>query len=109
MTVLAAKTHTRVHPRVEAGFMVKLFSQGKAIIAKATDLSMTGLKLVGDFNPASDRLSVCIVMPQGQDVLTEATVRRKSSDGLALEFDELDWDDLFALARFLHPRLPEDA
>jgi hypothetical protein len=32
-------------------------------------------------------------------------VRRRAEDELALEFDPLDWDDLFALARFVHPRL----
>jgi hypothetical protein len=33
-------------------------------------------------------------------------VVRRDSTGVALEFEGLDWDDLFALARFLHPRLP---
>ena len=38
---------TRFHPRVDAGFMVKLFTGGRSVVAKATDLSMAGLKLIG--------------------------------------------------------------
>ncbi|MFZ5441471.1 MAG: PilZ domain-containing protein [Myxococcota bacterium] len=97
---------TRFHPRVEAGFMVKLFTGGRAVLAKATDLSMAGLKLVGDFASADERLTLCIPLPGDREVVTQATVRRRGEEELALEFDQLDWDDMFALARFLHPRLP---
>jgi hypothetical protein len=97
---------TRFHPRVDAGFMVKLFTRGRALVAKASDLSMAGLKLAGDFAAAEERVTLAIPLPEGREVVTEATVRRRSADELALEFDQLDWDDLFALARFLHPRLP---
>jgi hypothetical protein len=97
---------TRFHPRVDAGFMVKLFTGGRAVIAKATDLSMAGLKLVGDFGVEDDRMTLCIPIPGDREVVTQATVRRRGEEGLALEFDQLDWDDMFALARFLHPRLP---
>lgn len=97
---------TRFHPRVDAGFMVKIFTGGRAVIAKATDLSMAGLKLIGDFGAADDRMTLCIPIPGDCEVTTQATVRRRSEEGMALEFDQLDWDDMLALARFLHPRLP---
>lgn len=97
---------TRFHPRVDAGFMVKIFTGGRAVIAKACDLSMAGLKLVGDFSTPEERMTICIPIPGDRDVVTQATVRRRGEDDMALEFDQLDWDDMFALARFLHPRLP---
>jgi len=49
---------------------------------------------------------LCIPIPGDREVVTQATVRRRGEEALALEFDQLDWDDMFALARFLHPRLP---
>ncbi len=97
---------TRFHPRVEAGFMVKLFTGGRSVVAKATDLSMAGLRLVGDFGAADDRMTLAIPIPGDREIVTQATVKRRGEEGLALEFDQLDWDDMFALARFLHPRLP---
>ena len=97
---------TRFHPRVDAGFMVKVFTGGRAVIAKACDLSMAGLKLVGSFTVPDERMTICIPIPGDRDVVTQATVRRRGEDDMALEFDQLDWDDMFALARFLHPRLP---
>jgi hypothetical protein len=97
---------TRFHPRVDAGFMVKLFTRGRAVIAKASDLSMAGLCLLGDFAGSEDRVTLSIPLPDDREVVTKATVKRRSSDELALEFDQLDWEDMFALARFLHPRLP---
>ncbi|MFO0594286.1 MAG: PilZ domain-containing protein [Myxococcaceae bacterium] len=97
---------TRFHPRVDAGFMVKLFTGGRSVLAKATDLSMAGLKLVGDFAAADDRMTLCIPIPGDREVVTQATVRRRNEEGLAVEFDQLDWDDMFAIARYLHPRLP---
>ena len=97
---------TRAHPRVEAGFMVKLFTDGRAMLAKASDLSMAGLNLIGDFPRAEERVTLAIPIPGDREVVTQATVRRRTPEELGLEFDQLDWDDLFALARFLHPRLP---
>ena len=92
---------TRFHPRVDAGFMVKLFTGGRSVVAKATDLSMAGLKLIGDFGSADDRMTLSIPIPGDREVVTGATVRRRGEEELALEFDQLDWDDMFALARFL--------
>ena len=97
---------TRFHPRVDAGFMVKLATGGRSLLAKATDLSMAGLRLVGDFAATDDRMTLCIPLPGDREIVTQATVRRRNEEGLSVEFDQLDWDDMFALARFLHPRLP---
>lgn len=96
----------RFHPRVDAGFMVKLFTRGRAVVAKASDLSMAGLKLLGDFAGTERHVTLAIPLPDDREVVTTARVARRTEDGLALEFDGLDWEDLFALARFLHPRLP---
>jgi hypothetical protein len=97
---------TRFHPRVDAGFMVTLFTRGRAVVAKASNLSMAGLKLLGDFRGAEQRVTVAIPLPDDHEVVTQATVRRRAEDEVGLEFDQLDWDDMLALARFLHPRLP---
>ncbi len=97
---------TRHHPRVEAGFMVKLFTCGKAVLARADNLSMQGLSVSGDFAQSEDRVTLAIPLPDDREVVTQATVRRRDGESMAVEFDQLDWDDVFALARFLHPRLP---
>ena len=102
----AAYTVERFHPRVAANFMVKLSVNGKAILAKAKDLSMAGLLLLGDPGIPRDWVTVSIPLPGDREVVAPCMVRRKGSEGVALEFEKLDWDDLFALARFLHPRLP---
>lgn len=95
----------RFHPRVGADFMVKLWVGGRALIAKAKDLSMAGLCLVGA--PAvNDEVQVALPLPDDREVITRAKVRRRKEGEIALEFDQLDWDDMFALARYLHPRLP---
>ncbi|MFZ5467844.1 MAG: PilZ domain-containing protein [Myxococcota bacterium] len=96
----------RFHPRVPANLMVKLLVDGRALLAKARDLSMAGLCLVSDPGLPRDRLAVAIPLPGDREVVTACTVRRRGSDEVGLEFDQLDWEDLFALARFLHPRLP---
>jgi len=97
---------TRFHPRVDAGIMVKLFTNGRAVLAKAVDLSMAGVLVLGDFTRAEERVTVAVPLPGDREVVTGATVKRRSDADIALEFDQLDWDDMFALARFLNPRLP---
>lgn len=97
---------TRGHPRVDANFMVKLFTRGRAVLAKADNLSMQGLRVLGDFFAAEERVTLAIPLPDDREVVTKATVRRRGEEAIAVEFDQLDWDDMFALARFLHPRLP---
>lgn len=97
---------TRSHPRVDARFMIKLFTQGKAVLAKADNLSMEGLRVLGDFLASDERVTLSIPLPDDREVVTKATVRRRDEEAIAVEFDQLDWDDMFALARFVHPRLP---
>ncbi len=96
----------RFHPRVEANIMVKVLLNGRAILVKARDLSMAGLRLVGGPELSSSQVTVSLPLPGDREVVTSCWVRRRTNDGWALEFDHLDWEDLFALARFLHPRLP---
>lgn len=96
----------RFHPRVEANFMVKLLLNGRAVLAKARDLSMAGLLLVEDPGIPRNRLTLAIPLPGDREVVTGCRVVRRTGHGVALEFDQLDWEDMFALARFLHPRLP---
>lgn len=103
--VLEVTSRERFHPRVEAGFMVKLLIDGRAVIAKARDLSMAGLFVLSDLG-AREKVSVAIPLPGDREVVTTCFVKRAADEGAALEFEQLDWDDLFALARFLHPRLP---
>jgi PilZ domain len=95
----------RFHPRVDAGFLVKLSTNGRSIVAKAADLSMAGLKLLGEFGSIGDRLAISVPLPGDREVRTVGTIRRTTEEGVAVEFDQLDWDDMFALARFVHPRL----
>jgi hypothetical protein len=76
----------RQHPRVAANLPVEVKAPGMIRQAVAEDISLAGLRVLG------------LRAPIGQSLI-DAT-------GVALEFDGLDWDDLFALARFLHPRLP---
>ena len=96
----------RFHPRVEAGFMVKLLIDGKALLAKARDLSMAGLFVKGDVLERRDKVTVAVPLPGDREIVASCWVRRVTDEGAALEFEGVDWDDLFALARFLHPRLP---
>lgn len=97
----------RFHPRVDANFMIKLKVNGKSVLAKARDLSMAGVCVLGEFlGTAPERIQVAIPLPDDREIVTGARVRRVEAEELAVEFDQLDWDDMFALARFLHPRLP---
>lgn len=95
---------SRYHPRVRAGFMVRLDVRGRQLVSKAADLSMDGLLLRGDFGALGERLGVRIPLPD-REISIAATVVRRDDAGAALKFDELDWDDLLAMARFVHPRL----
>jgi hypothetical protein len=95
----------RFHPRVEANLTVKVLTHGRAIPAKAKDLSMAGLYLIGDYR-GQERITVAIPLPHDKEVVSVCRVKRRHEDGVGLEFEGLDWEDLFALARFMHPRLP---
>ncbi len=104
--VATSRAPQRFHPRVRANFMAKLMLNGRAIIAKARDVSMAGLYLIGDAGTIGQTLTICIPLPKDREVVTSCRVKRCQADGVGVEFAALDWDDLFALARYLHPRLP---
>jgi hypothetical protein len=106
MQTATHEARERFHPRVDAGFMVKVLVDGRALVHKARDLSMAGLFVVGPLRDPRQRLTLSIPLPGDREVVTTCQVRRVQDDGVAVEFDHVDWDDLFALARFLHPRLP---
>jgi hypothetical protein len=96
----------RLHPRVHAGFMVKLQVDGRSLVCKAKDLSMAGLLVATEPVPVRSQITVSMPLPGDREVVTPCRVRRANDQGVALEFEQLDWDDMFALARYLHPRLP---
>jgi hypothetical protein len=96
----------RTHPRVPAGFGVEVRTQAGGFMAQARDLSMAGLLLVGYSAHAGEVLDMAVSLPGDQVRAFRGRVTRIHADGVAVEFERLDWDDLFALARFLHPRLP---
>jgi len=100
------ETGSRFHPRVQASLWVKVARNGQTSLAKATDLSMAGLFLVGLNAKDQERLVISVPLPGDGEVTTYCRVKRRHRDGAAVEFEDLDWDDLLALARFLHPRLP---
>lgn len=100
-----AYSPSRYHPRVRAGFMVTVGLKGRQVLTKAADLSMDGLLLKGALGDLGERLSVRIPLPADREITTEATIVRRDDEWAALKLDDLDWDDLLALARFVHPRL----
>jgi PilZ domain len=101
-----AATTERFHPRVEANFMVQVHVNGRSVVAKARDLSMAGLFLLAHPGDAEQRLTLTLPLPGGEDIVTRCHIRRREAQGVALEFDMLDWDEMIALARYLSPRLP---
>ena len=96
----------RYHPRVEANLMVKVLLPGRAVIAKARDLSMAGLFLHAQPAETLRELTLALPLPGDKEIVTTCSILRRENHGVALEFGTLDWDDFIALARFLHPRLP---
>ncbi|HXX32687.1 MAG TPA: PilZ domain-containing protein [Myxococcaceae bacterium] len=96
----------RTHPRVPAGFPVEVRAPDGAWMAQARDLSMVGLLLVGFAAEPGELLELSIALPGDYLRLFRGRVMRVHPEGVAVEFERLDWEDLFALARFLHPRLP---
>ncbi len=105
-TMTGTAVSTRYHPRVGAHLMVKLKLNGRAVSARSTDLSMAGLCLQGEFPELADLVTLAIPLPDDKQLVTEAKVKWREAGRVALEFAELDWEDMFALARFLHPLLP---
>ncbi len=99
----------RRHPRVPAGFLVKLHTAGRVLVQKARDLSMTGVLLEGAHHQVGEQLVLEIPLPDEQRMIAvTGEVRRGDTrtDTTAVYFLDLDWDDMFALARFVGPRLP---
>jgi hypothetical protein len=98
-------TRERYHPRIEANFDVKVLLNGKVIPARARDLSMNGMFLRAF--PLGDLERFPVILPlEGREIRVTAVVRRQHLDGVAVEFANVDWDDMIALAGYLHPRLP---
>jgi len=95
----------RFHPRVEAALTVRVDVNGRAFLAKTRDLSMDGVFLIGKAPVNVRRLVITLPLPGGREIVTGADVKRYGTDGLAVQFDQLDWDDLIALARYLAPRI----
>lgn len=96
----------RTHPRVPAGFAVEVSTKEGAFVAQAQDLSMAGLLLVGFSAQPGEVLALSVCLPGDHVRAFRGRVTRVHAEGVAVEFERLDWEDLFALARFLHPRLP---
>lgn len=86
--------------------MVKVTSGGKTVITKARDLSMSGLSLYDVEAVDEGAATLSIPLPRDREVVSDCRVVRRGLDGVAVEFGDLQWEDLFALARYLHPRLP---
>lgn len=98
-------TRERFHPRIEANFDVKVLLNGKVIPARARDLSMNGMFLRAF--PLGDLERFPVIIPlEGREIRVTAVVRRQHLEGVAVEFANVDWDDMIALAGYLHPRLP---
>ena len=53
------------------------------------------------------RMDEVIEREEDREIVTTCVVHRQHMDAVALEFESLDWDDMIALARYLHPRLPD--
>jgi PilZ domain len=96
----------RQHPRVTANLAVQVRGPGMVRQAVAEDLSLAGLRVLGLRAPIGQALTVLLPLPDDRVLTLRGSVVRQDSTGVALEYDGLDWDDLFALARYLHPRLP---
>ncbi|MGC4117020.1 MAG: PilZ domain-containing protein [Myxococcales bacterium] len=96
----------RQHPRVQAGFLVKMHVGAREVLARARDLSMAGMFLDGPLSRLPSEIDVRIPLPgQDREVQTTCRVERTDSDGVALSFSKIDWGDLLLMARYLSPRL----
>lgn len=96
----------RYHPRVEANCMVHVHLGERRVAVKALDLSMAGVFLHCQPADSMRRLTLTLPLPELGEITTPCTIVRREAHGVAVEFDELDWDHLLLLARYLHPRLP---
>lgn len=96
----------RQHPRVRAGFLVKMQLGSREVLARARDLSMVGLYLDGPLSRLPSEIDLRIPLPgQDRDVVTRCRVERADLEGVAVSFQRIDWNDLIRVARYLSPRL----
>jgi hypothetical protein len=105
-TYAGEKVANRYHPRVFSGLKVKLKTQRGVLMTQSIDLSMAGVCVEGEVAAMAERLTIAVQLPNDRLIVTGARVRSFKDGNTGIEFDQLDWEDLFALARFLHPRLP---
>ncbi|WP_257460739.1 PilZ domain-containing protein [Archangium lipolyticum] len=101
-----ARPPERYHPRVEANWMVKVHLGERIVLVKARDLSMAGLFLHGHPPDTTRQLTLTLPLPGIGDIPATCTIVRREAQGVALEFEDMDWDYFLLLARYLHPRLP---
>jgi len=102
----STRAQARYHPRVDANWMVQVHLGERRVLVKALDLSMAGLFLHGHPGDNVRKLTLTLPLPGVGDITTTCAIVRREAHGVAVEFDELDWDHLLLLARYLHPRLP---
>jgi hypothetical protein len=96
---------SRAHPRVDAGFVVRLIRGSEIIVALAENVSMVGLAIDAPLEEG-DEIPLAISLPgERLSIHTMGRVERSGPSGSALTFVDLSWDGLFALARYLSPRL----
>ena len=96
----------RQHPRVQANLPVQVRAPGLVRMAVAEDLSLAGLRILGLRAPVGQALTILLPLPEDRVLTLRCSVVRQDGISVAVEYDGLDWEDLFALARYLHPRLP---
>ena len=96
---------TRAHPRVVAGFIVRIRNGHEIIVAMARDVSMVGLSIDAPL-PEGKKFPLALSLPgEVRPIVAVGQVERSDDSGTALTFVDLAWNNLFALARFLSPRL----
>ena len=96
---------SRAHPRVDAGFVVRLIRGAETIMALAADVSMVGLSIDAPLEQGADYPLAISLPGEKLTIYTLGRVERSNARGSALTFVDLSWDSLFALARYLSPRL----
>src|SRR3712207_3950208 len=105
MNATTNQTVDRFHPRVETNLTVKVLVNGRAYAAKATDISMAGLFHQCEGPSRQTRFTVALPLPD-RKLITRCIVGHWEESGGGVEFEDFGWEDLSALASFLHPRLP---
>lgn len=103
----AQNAPARQHPRVDVDLVARLQLGNRAVLARVADLSLAGLAVhdpAGELHQGFiDR--VALRLPGEGEIVLRVRLVRRQGERVALTFSELDWDDLFILARYLSPRL----